>query len=103
MIALHLLKWVTFRRQVEGRDLDLRYARTVRGEEIDFVVTEAGSPVLAVECKLNRDTHSSFVKSFASRFPKCRVVQVTLENIEARVSAEGIETSPALKFLRELI
>ncbi len=103
MIALHLLKWVTFSQQTEGRDLDLRYVRTVRGEEIDFVVTENRFPILAVECKLSRTAHSSFMKNFTARFADCRAVQVVFENIDPRQSPEGIETLSARQFLKEFI
>ncbi|MCI0663213.1 MAG: AAA family ATPase, partial [Acidobacteria bacterium] len=103
MIALHLFKWVTYHRQIQGKDLNLAYARTVRGEEIDFIVTEDRNPVLAVECKASKARATPFLRTFASRFRKCRVLQVTLQDLEPRIDADGIETQPARQFLAELV
>ena len=52
LVAIHLLKWVHFRQDVEGLDLALRYFRDVDGREVDFVVTDRRQPVLIVEAKL---------------------------------------------------
>lgn len=40
LVASHLLKWVHFQRDVEGRDLELRYFRDTDGREVDFVVID---------------------------------------------------------------
>ena len=39
-MASHLLKWVHFQQDAEGRDLELRYFRDTDGREVDFVVVE---------------------------------------------------------------
>jgi predicted AAA+ superfamily ATPase len=52
LVASHLLKWVEFQIDTEGRSLELRYFRDIDGREVDFVVTERGQPIALVECKL---------------------------------------------------
>jgi len=52
-VACHLLKWVHFRQDVEGLDLELRHFRDTDGREVDFVVTRRNEPVLLVECRLS--------------------------------------------------
>ncbi len=39
LVAMHLLKWVHYDQDAEGRDLELRYFRDSDGREVDFVVT----------------------------------------------------------------
>lgn len=51
LIAVHLLKWVNFEQDANGRALDLRHFRDIEKREVDFVVTEKGRPLLFVECK----------------------------------------------------
>lgn len=52
LVAIHLIKWVHFRQDTEGLDLELRYFRDVDGREVDFVVTDRRKPILIVEAKL---------------------------------------------------
>lgn len=52
LIALHLLRFVHWMRDVEGEKLDLRYFRTRMGHEVDFVVVRGSRPWFAVEVKL---------------------------------------------------
>ena len=51
LVASHLLKWVHFRQNTEGVDLELRYFRDRDGNEVDFVIVEGRRPVLLVEAK----------------------------------------------------
>jgi predicted AAA+ superfamily ATPase len=44
MTACHLLKWVHFLQDTEGRDMDLCYFRQPDGREVDFVVVERRAP-----------------------------------------------------------
>jgi predicted AAA+ superfamily ATPase len=52
LIALHLLRFVHWARDVEGEKLDLRYFRTRMGHEVDFLILRKGKPWLAIEAKL---------------------------------------------------
>ena len=51
LVACHLLKWVHFEQDTQGRDLELRYFRDIDGREVDFVVVDGRRPVLLAECK----------------------------------------------------
>lgn len=51
-MASHLLKWVHYRQDVDGRELELRYFRDVDGREVDFVLLEDGKPQSFIECKI---------------------------------------------------
>ena len=57
MVACHLLKWVHYQQDTQGRDLELRYFRDVDRREVDLVVVEGREPILLVECKLPRPRH----------------------------------------------
>lgn len=104
LVAIHLLKWVTLEQEVKGRDLELRYARSERGEEIDFIITEDGKrPIRAIECKLTSERPSPFMRRFAGLFPKCEVLQLCASEAEDYQTPEGIRVCPANKFLPRLV
>jgi uncharacterized protein len=102
MIAVHLLKWVCFQEDYEGRDLELRYFRDIDSREVDFIVTEKRKPILAVECKSSEEGASPHLRYFKQRFPKCDAWQVSLTGTKDTVTADGIRVAPALTFLRNL-
>lgn len=103
MVAVHLLKWVHFLQDVEGRDLELRYFRDIDGREVDFIITEKLKPILAIECKNNDAEVSGGLKYFKNKFPACRALQISLLSIKDYLNQDGIEVMPALKFLQTLI
>lgn len=103
MVACHLLKWVHFLEDTEGREIELRYFRDVDGREVDFIVTEEGKPVLAVECKRGDGPISRGLPYFSERFPDCKCWQVTSTGTKDYVAASGIRVCPALPFLKGLI
>ena len=51
-IAMHLVRWVDWAREVEGVPLELRYFRTRTGHEVDFVILRQRKPWIAIEAKL---------------------------------------------------
>jgi predicted AAA+ superfamily ATPase len=51
LVAAHLLKWVHFQQDMQGRDIELRYFRDSDAREVDFVVVEGREPKLLVEAK----------------------------------------------------
>jgi hypothetical protein len=97
------LKWVSFQEDYEGRDLELRYFRDIDGREVDFIVTERGKPILAVESKLGDEPASKHLRYFKARFPGCEAWQVALDGTKDFVTPEGIRVTPALSWLRTLI
>jgi predicted AAA+ superfamily ATPase len=101
-LACHLLKWVHFLQDSEGRDVELRYFRDVDRREVDFVVVEDNLPILCVECKWGETTVAPALCYFKRKFPQCRALQITADDTDGYRSPEGIDVMPAYAFLREL-
>lgn len=104
LVAGHLLKWVEFQRDTQGRALELRYFRDIDGREVDFIVVDgAGQPVAAVECKLADDAVAPGLRYLEARFPALNAWQVSATGRRDYVSAEGVRVAPAARLLRDLI
>ena len=103
MVAVHLLKWVNFEEDTKARALELRYFRDVDGREVDFIVTEEGAPILAVECKWSDGNVSKGLHYFKKHFPSCPAWQITMEEGKDYLSKEGIRVCSAIKFLSTLV
>lgn len=103
LVACHLLKWVNFREDTEGFDMDLRYFRDRDGREVDFVVMKQESPELFVECKSKLEATSTSLIYLKKKFPNVRAVQVHMEKQARQNGPIGIEHLPAIEFLSQLI
>ncbi len=103
MIASHLLKWVHYQQDVEGRDLELRYFRDTDGREVDFVVTEHRRPILLVEAKLSSTKVDRSLRYLHERFPEARAWQLALESERDFETPQGLRVAPANKLLSQLI
>jgi uncharacterized protein len=103
LVAVHLLKWVSFQEDSEGRDLSLRYFRDIDGREVDFVIVEGRNPIRAIECKSSDEPASKALRYFKQKFPKCECLQVTLDSSKESTTPEGIRLTPALSFLPTLV
>lgn len=103
MIASHLLKWVEFQIDTEGRNVELRYFRDIDGREVDFVIVADGQPMAFVECKLGDDPVSPGLRYLKARFAGVTAWQVSAHGVRDYVSAEGVRVAPAARLLRELV
>ncbi len=103
LIACHLLKWVHFEQDTQGRDLDLRFFRDTDGREVDFIVTDRARPILAVECKWSESRPERSLRYWKKRFPQCAAWQVTAQGERDFVTPEGIRVCPAPVFLKRLV
>jgi predicted AAA+ superfamily ATPase len=103
MVAGHLLKWVHFLEDSEGRDVELRYFRDVDGREVDFIILENHKPWMAIECKLGDGEISRGLHYFHDRFPECQTFQIAAQGKKQYRSPEGIRVIPAMKFLQTLV
>ena len=90
LIASHILKWVHFIQDWEGRDVDLVYFRDIDGREVDFIITENKQPICAIECKLRFRGVSKNLKYFKSKFPECDAVQVHQFDPQEFITKDGI-------------
>ena len=103
LIAFHLLKWVFYLQDLEGRDAELRYFRDVDKREVDFVVMEKGAPVSFVECKTSAGEISQSLRYLKARFPGVKAVQVVLDRDIDVLTKDGIRFCSAHLLLKDLI
>lgn len=103
LVASHLLKWVHFEQDTEGRDLELRYFRDTDGREVDFVIVEGRKPVLFVECKLGDQPVDKGLRYLKARFPGTATWQVSARGTKDYQTPEGIRVAPAIKLLERLV
>jgi hypothetical protein len=103
LVASHLLKWVHWVQDSEGRDLELRYFRDTDGREVDFVVVERRSPILLVECKWGDAPLDRGLRYLEARFPGARAWQISATGTKDYQTSEGIRVAPALTLLRMLV
>ncbi len=103
LVASHLLKWVHFQQDVEGRDLELRYFRDVDGREVDFVIIERRKILTVVECKWGDADVDRGLRYLKTRAPGCEAWQISATGRKDYVTPEGIRVAPAIAFLRTLV
>lgn len=103
MVALHLLKWVHYLQDSEGRDVELRYFRDVDKKEVDFIVVEDRTPIIAIECKSKSPKIEQSLRYFKKKFPTCRTIQLLANCDKEYVDKMGIEVLSAKSFLSTLI
>lgn len=103
MVASHLLKWVHFQQDTRGRDLELRYFRDIEGREVDFVVTEAGTPITLVEVKWADDAVGKPLAYMKHKYPSAAAWQIHAVGKKDYQTPDGIRVAPARLFLQGLI
>ena len=103
LVACHLLKWVHYEQDTQGRDLELRYFRDIDGREVDFVVVEGRRPVLLVECKWSDVEPDRGLRYFKARFPEADAWQLSAVGTKDYRTPEGIRVAPALRLLATLV
>ncbi len=103
LVASHLLKWVHFKQDTEGRDLELRYFRDRDGREVDFVVSERKKVLLAVECKWGDAPIDKSLRYFAKRTVPEEAWQISATGTKDYQTSEGIRVAPAPTFLMRLV
>jgi len=103
LIAFHLLKWVFYLQDLEGRDAELRYFRDVDKREVDFVVMERNAPVSFVECKTSAGEISRSLRYLKTRFPGVEAIQVVLDRDIDVLTKDGIRLCSAHLLLKDLI
>jgi predicted AAA+ superfamily ATPase len=103
LVACHLLKWVHFQQDSQGRDVELRYFRDIDRREVDFVVTEGSKPIRLVECKWADADVDSGLRYLKTRFPEVEAWQISAIGTKDYQTPDGIRVAPALDFLKDLI
>jgi predicted AAA+ superfamily ATPase len=103
LVAAHLLKWVHFQQDTQGRDLELRYFRDIDRREVDFVVTERGKPIQFVECKWSDADVDPGLRYLHGKFPAVEVWQISAVGTKDFQTPDGIRVAPAIEFLKQLV
>ena len=104
LVASHLLKWVEYQVDSQGRALELRYFRDIDGREVDFVVAErSGKPLAFVECKWDDAPVDPGLRYLVQRFPQRPAWQVSAVGTRDYLTPEGIRVAPATVLLRDLV
>ena len=103
LIASHLLKWIHFKQDYEGKNMELYYFRDTDKREVDFIITEDNKPLQAIECKINSKEISPHLKYFKAKFPEIKCVQVHLSANKEYLSKEDIHFLSCHTFLKDFI
>ena len=103
LVASALLKWIHFRQDTRGEDVELRYFRDVYQREVDFVVTDSKKPLVLVECKWSDAEVSPSLKYLKEKFPEAQAWQISAIGKKDFVSEQGIRVCPATCFLPTLV
>lgn len=103
LVASALLKWVHYRQDIYGEDIELNYFRDIDGREVDFVLVAHRKPLKFIECKWNDAPVSSSLKYLKERFPACDAWQISATGTKNFVDDLGIRVCPAAEFLGDLI
>ena len=104
LVGAHLLKWVEYQIDTQGRALELRYFRDTDGREVDFVIAErGGKPIALVECKWDDAPVDRSLRYLCERFPGVPAWQVSAAGTQDYLTPEGIRVAPAPVLLRDLI
>ena len=102
LVAGHLLKWVHFQQDYEGKNIELAYFRDTDKREVDFIVVEDGRPLKAIECKLKAKDVSSHLKYFKKKFPEVECFQIHRDPFREYLSPQGIHVLNWKSFLMDL-
>jgi uncharacterized protein len=103
LVACHLLKWIFFLQDTEGRDIELRYFRDIDKREVDFVIVEEGTPAQFIECKTSGKTPSPSLRYLKARFPPVPAIQLVLDEDMDLMTKEGIRICSSHLFLKDLV
>jgi hypothetical protein len=103
VIAFHLLKWIFYLQDTEGRNMELRYFRDIDKREVDFVIIEDGRPLHFIEAKLSGKAQSPSLRYLKQRFPSVSAIQLTLDDGTDVLTKDVIRICPAHLFLNELV
>jgi predicted AAA+ superfamily ATPase len=103
LVASHLLKWVHYQVDTQGRNVELRFYRDIDGREVDFVLTDAGQPVGFVECKWEDADVAPSLRYLRARFPQVPAWQISAAGSKDFETADGIRVAPARVLLGQLV
>jgi predicted AAA+ superfamily ATPase len=101
VVALALLKEIHFLEDNKGIRASLHYLRDKDKNEVDFLVTINGNPVLMVEVKESTDSFSKSLFHFHRFVPSTQAIQL-VHKLKRRKSTREASMMPIHDFLAEL-
>lgn len=102
LVACHLIKWVHYKQDTEGSELDLRYFRDSDAREVDFVITDKNKPQFLIEVKSSAKEISPHLKYLKEKYPESKAFQIHLDD-KSDYLRNGIHCLPVWKFLKDFI
>lgn len=102
-VASHLLKWIHYRQDSYGEDLELAYFRDTARREVDFILLKNRKPTHLIEAKLGDEDISPSLKYLSNKYPDLPAYQLHLRGKKSYISQEGIQVMPGSDFLKDLI
>ncbi len=103
LVAFHLRKQVDTLVDSNSRELELSYFRDVDGREVDFVITENGQPIFAIETKFKDDRAYRPIIFFKKKFPACNCMLLFYEGSKEYTDKYGVNHVHALNFLKNFL
>lgn len=103
LVASHLLKWVHFRQDIFGENIELRYFRDSDGREVDFAIIKEGEPSLFIECKWSDAEIVKPLKYLNKKFPDVPAWQIHATGQKDYMNPSGIRVAHANILLKNLI
>jgi predicted AAA+ superfamily ATPase len=94
MVASHLLKAVHAWNDLGHGRFALHYWRDVDGREVDFVVSDAGRPIVAIECKRSDLTPSPDLLRLGDMLDVPQVQLVATDGVDERRKRVRVVTAP---------
>jgi len=102
LTACAILKEAHFHEDCYGETVNLHYARTKEGKEIDFLVIKENTPFLLLEVKLADNRPSRHFSHFGRYFPDIKKIQIVKDINRERTFPDGVEVRGAAKWLAGL-
>jgi predicted AAA+ superfamily ATPase len=96
-----LLKYVQFRRDAAGENLDLYYLRDKENREVDFVVTRNRRVLWLIEVKTSDDNPGKGLRYYREKLKPQHSLQLVL-NLRRPLEREGIKILPLGPWLETL-
>jgi len=106
LVAIHLRRFEHWCRDIEGKNVELRFYRSTVGHEVDFILLLNGKPWVAVEVKENENNLDRGLKYLLERVKFPYAFQISLKGINdwqpPPINGCKVRIMPAAKFLAQL-
>lgn len=99
LVAIALLKELHFIEDTTGVTTRLHYLRTKEGKEIDFLITQEGSPTHMIEVKLSDDNPASAFSHFLPSFSQAKAIQLVKDCKREKTFSNGLEIRSLISWL----